>query len=123
MNNIKSAAYLNSGFKIRMDQLLRMNHSGEIKGLVLFREVYISEAGIKWMAPFVYQAEGRTVYEAFKIQKDPIFKVIVRLWRIYGPDLLILTEYRNGKIRVCKTVDPHNRLDCREMDGKGDVVL
>ena len=105
MNN-KINPFQDEGFLIRKDELNQAQAAGHISGLALFEDVRLSQAGVKWRAPFVYTRDGVKTFEAFKIQRDPAFRIIVKLWSVYGPGVLVVTEYRNGRINVMREIVP-----------------
>ncbi len=108
----KSNPFNNKAFQKRLTELKKLSNDGEITDLALFQEVKLSQAAVPWKCPFVYKtARGATVYEAFKTERCPVFKVIVRLWGSYGPGRLISTAYKGGKIRVNKTVEPFTKVN------------
>jgi len=112
MKQKKLNPFSNPVFMRRLKALRIMEDNGDITGLTLFREVKLTEAAVPWKCPFVYKTQGGVkVFEAFKTERCPVFKVIVRLWANYGPGRLLVTAYSGDILRINKIVEPFTKVN------------
>ena len=81
----------------RAKELLDMQEAGTIDELHPWHKIRLTEASVPFTATFSYFDLRRncSVFESLKEKRDPTFKILARLWRRYGPGLLIVTERRN----------------------------
>ena len=94
----------------RAKELLAQMEAGTISDLEPWVKVKLTEAAVPFTATYKYYDVQRQtdVYESLKEKRDPTFKILARLWRRYGPGLLIVTERRNGETL---TVSAHPGAD------------
>jgi len=77
---------------------------------------------IAWKVDFVYQQDGRAVWEDAKQRKSgrlsslteiltPAERLLVKLWRHFGPGLLRITGWHDGRGYTIRTVMPMQDSD------------
>lgn len=84
----------------RAELLCIREDAGEISGLRFQPEYFLTDAEIGYHADFEYQENGRTIVEEVKGFRTERWKLIRRLWRVYGPHLMkVVTRNRRGQWR------------------------
>ena len=106
MKQPKSNPFNNPEFIERLHRLRFLQANGKISELELFQKVKLTASAVPWKCPFVYvDDKGVKTYEAFKVGRCPVFKVIVRLWVHYGPGRLLVTQYKGGELVIDRVVE------------------
>lgn len=113
MNEDNLDPFKNEGFLARLEELRGQQKNGLIAGLQVFQRIELTPARVPWTFPFAYRTQKGVTFEAFKLRRDPCFRLIVRLWPIYGPGRLMVTAWRHGNLKVLKNIDPEQDADCR----------
>ena len=94
--------------KLEMDrhrELQLLEQAGAITKLQLKPRLHLSEAEITYTPDYGYVQDGRQVYEDAKGFETERFRIIKRLWRIYGPGLLRITKRsKGGAIRTAQEI-------------------
>jgi len=98
--------------RARAQELIMLQRAGEISDLEFQVGTQLSEAAVNWNVDFRYTEDGRTVYEDFKsptTMNTARPRVLMNLWRVYGPALLRITMMDKGRIFVKKTIMPKGK--------------
>jgi hypothetical protein len=113
MNEDSLDPFKNEGFRARLEELRGQQKNGLIAGLQVFQRIEFTAARLPWTFPFAYRTQKGVTFEAFKLRRDPCFRLIVRLWPIYGPGRLMVTAWAGSGVKVLKVIDPDEGNDSR----------
>lgn len=95
------------GERRRLAELEMLEKGGAITGLVFKPPAVVLDAaaGIRWRMDYVYQEDGRQVFEDFKPRPfTAAERLKLKLWQAHGPGLLRITGWKNGKGCTLRTV-------------------
>lgn len=102
--SIGSRTY-DSGAEARRGAMLQlMEKSGNISDLQFQVTFKLSEAEVTYRADYTYMENGRLVAEDMKGVRTERFRLIVKLWRVYGPCLLRVTSWKHNRLCVVQEV-------------------
>ena len=98
----------------RAEQLVLMEKAGEISELQFQVQTHMTRARIGYKVDFVYQEQGRTIYEEAKGFETPVWRIKRRLWKWYGPGLLRVVKKGGGGFVVSEEIRPKGAFDFTE---------
>lgn len=96
----------------RAGQLRLLVMAGEIADLQMQKSVHVC-AGVCWNVDFMYREveTGEVWIEEFKGVEDNRYRVIKKLWAVYGEHPLKITKKVSGKIKVVETIYPERLMN------------
>ena len=92
--------------RTRGEQLALMQRAGEISDLQFQVQTHLTRARIGYKVDFVYQEQGKTVYEEAKGFETDVWRIKRRLWKWYGPGLLRVVKKGKGGFVVAEEILP-----------------
>lgn len=92
----------------RYNELALLQTAGHISELSHHpKRLYLSRARISYQPDFFYKEKGRNVFEESKGFDTDRWRIIQKLWQVYGPALLRITKRASDrKIRTVKEIMP-----------------
>ena len=92
----------------RAVQLVILQRAGELSELRFQPQVHLTRANIGYKPDFVYEENGRTIYEETKGVETEGYRMRIKLWKHYGPALLRVVKRapRSNRIVLVKEIMP-----------------
>lgn len=90
----------------RADYLRLLERAGEISDLEFQPVFKLTRAGISYRADFSYYEKGRRVVEDFKGIEDRRFRIICKLWSVYGEHPLRVVKASGSRFVTVREIFP-----------------
>ena len=89
----------------RTRELYAQQKRGEIMALEVWPAKVRLAGAFPFRATYSYKlTDGTPVWETLNVKASPRFKDVRRMWRVYGPGLLVVTTRRRGTRDLGRTV-------------------
>ena len=89
---------------LRGQQLLLLERAGEISGLRFQYTFRLTEAEITYRADFIYIEKGRLIAEDVKGVMTDRFRLVCKLWQVYGPCALRITKRKGERFLLAREI-------------------
>lgn len=88
----------------RYQQLKILERAGIISDVKRQQEIILTKARISYTADATYIEDGVKIVEDYKGFIGERFRVIMQLWRVYGPAVLRVVTRAHGAFIVCREI-------------------
>jgi len=109
MRSLAGHSFQSGAERRRAEELVEMEEVGDITGLEFQKVVWLTRASVQYTADFFYHEEERDIdiYEEVKGKECYPWYTIRKLWRVYGPTVLIVLKVGSrGQLRIAEQIWP-----------------